>query len=172
VLTTKSDDIVRTSNITKQDQVFFHNYGNREKNTGSRRRDCLKSTMRPKRKLMKMSFEIIEGQRFASRGKEPDIIGILDSDGRTFMIQRGRDGAWSIPYSHIAAWHSDADQDYAAENYAPDKIARDVGADSDLFGIAATSIDKVLSDRRQPKILIPNKSRERSRWPFNSHRCP
>ena len=92
-----------------------------------------------------MRFEIIEGQRFASRGKEPDIIGILDSDGRTFMIQRGRDGVWSIPYSHIAAWHSDADQDYAAENYDADEIAKSVGADSDLFGIAATSIDKGLS---------------------------
>jgi predicted NUDIX family NTP pyrophosphohydrolase len=109
---------------------------------------------------MEMHFEIIEGQRFASRGREPDIIGILDSDGRTFMIQRGRDGVWSIPYSHIAAWHSDADQDYAAENYDADEVARSVNADSDLFGIAATSMDNGVSAGGQGADFdLPERSR-------------
>jgi len=105
--------------------------------------------MQPKRELMKISFEIIEGQRFASRGKEPNNIGILDGDGRTFMIQRGRDGVWSIPFSHVAAWNSDADQDYAAAHYDADEIAAIAGADSDLFGIAATFLDNGLSAGEQ-----------------------
>lgn len=104
---------------------------------------------------MKISFEIIEGQRFASRGKEPDSIGILDSDGRTFMIQRGKDGTWSIPVSHIGAWNSDADQDFAAENYDAGEIAEMTGADCDPFGIAATFIDKALSVGGQAADLQP-----------------
>ncbi|MBB5349701.1 hypothetical protein JWG42_16480 [Desulfoprunum benzoelyticum] len=109
---------------------------------------------------MKISFEIIEGQRFASRGKEPDNIGILDSNGRTFVIQRGRDGVWSIPYSHSAAWYSDDDQNYAAENYDADEIAKIVGADGDLFGIAATFIDKGLSIGRQAgDFTLPEQSK-------------
>jgi|GEM_PF-5158779 len=123
---------------------------NRESNPARHRpHDGPGSIMQPKRELMNISFEIIEGQRFASRGREPDNIGILDSDGRTFILQRGRDGIWSIPFSNVAAWNSDADQDYAAENYDADEIAEIVGADADLFGIAASFIDKRLSIAEQ-----------------------
>jgi len=126
---------------------------------------------------MNISFEIIEGQRFASRGKEPDSIGILDSDGRTFMIHRGKDGVWSIPFSHVAAWNSDADQDYAAEHYDAEKVAEIVDADSDLFGIAASFIDKGLSVGGQavdldlperPRVIVlafhPTQTTMKSRW--------
>jgi hypothetical protein len=95
---------------------------------------------------MSVSFEMIEGQRFASRGKEPDNIGILDNNGRTFMIQRRRDGTWSIPLSHIAAWNRDADQDYAAQHYDANEIAELVGADADRFGTAAAFFDRGLGN--------------------------
>lgn len=93
---------------------------------------------------MNISFEMIEGQRFASRGKEPDNIGILDSYGRTFMIQRRRDGTWVIPPSQVAAWDSEADQDFAAHHYDGNEIAERVGADADPFGRAAALFDQEL----------------------------